>query len=109
MWGGTNIFREYDHVYAIVFGRDHPPKFQRFYGGGEEDSALAIYLSKKFRDSVEMRRKPLTPRRFEKLDIRKRVERPPAAWALLQILLHFSRNNPNLDQILADGTCTPRD
>ena len=105
----SNIFREYDPVYTIVFGCNHPPQFQRCPGNSEEDRALVIYLPNKFCDSVEMRRKPISPRRFEKLDIKKRVERPESAWALLQILLHVRRNNPNLDQILSDGTCTSRD
>ena len=111
--GGTrkhsNLVEEFDPVYTVVFGCNNPPQFIQPPGSSEEDRALIIYLPNKFCDAGKIDEEPVSPRRFLKdpsIDDRTRTN--DSAWALLQVLLHVRRSNPDLDRILSDGTPTSR-
>ena len=110
--GGTrknsNYFEEYDPVYTICFGANVPPSFLRVPGNSEVDRCLIVYLPNRFCDEVDLFREPLSPRRFRKLDIEGTVARPEIAWAILDILLHLRRAEPDLDAKLSIGAPTSR-
>ena len=101
---------EFDPVYTVVFGCNSPPQFTQPPGRSEEDRALIVYSPNKFCDSGEIAGEPVSPMRFLKnpaVDDRSRTN--DDSWALLQVLLHVRRCNPDLDKILADGTPTSRE
>ena len=93
--GGTeknpNHFQEYDPAYTIFFGTKLAPRFTRVPGNSEVDRSVAIYLPNRFCDDADLRREPLSRRRFRKLDIEKEAGAPEITWAILDILLRVRR------------------
>ena len=111
--GGTkkhsNNVVEYDPVYTVIFGCNYPPQFLTPPGNSEADRALIIYLPNKFCDHGQLSEHPISPRRFPKDPSVDEIGRNNCFnWAMLQVLLHVRRSNPDLDRIIADGTPTSR-
>ena len=105
----SNNVVEYGPVYTVIFGRNYPPQFTTPPGNSEADRALKIYLPNKFCDYGKLSERPISPRRFLNGPSAGEIGRSNSSnWAMLQVLLHVRRPNPDLDSIIADGTPTSR-
>ena len=62
----SGLVGEFGPVYAVVFGRNNPPKFTQSPGGSEDDRALIIYLPDKFCDAGVINEESISPMRFLK-------------------------------------------